>query len=152
MFREDLYYRLNVFQVEVPPLRDRKEDIPLLGADFLRRFSKKMDKEVDDFSKEALEIMMQYSWPGNIRELENVVERAVVFCKGDTIVLADLPPKIKMMTKSGVSGNLTLKEMEREMILRALTDCDWNKHQAARILGIDRGTLYGKIKRYGFKK
>lgn len=151
-FREDLYYRLSVITIEVPPLRERKEDIPLLSADFLRRFSSKIGKELNDFSKETLELMMQYNWPGNIRELENVVERAVVFCKGNTITASDLPHKLQ--TGMGIIANKrpTLQEIEQELILKTLTDCHWNKHQAAKELGIDRGTLYGKIKRYRLER
>ena len=148
-FREDLYYRLSVITIDLPPLRERKEDIPLLSADFLRRFSKKIGKDINDFSKEALELMMKYSWPGNIRELENVIERAVVFCKDDTISIGDLPSKLLREAESVANEQFTLQEVERELIFKTLTNCRWNKHRAAKKLGIDRGTLYGKIKRYG---
>ena len=148
-FREDLYYRLSVITIDLPPLRERKEDIPLLSADFLRRFSKKIGKDINDFSKEALELMMQYNWPGNIRELENVIERAVVFCKDDTISIGDLPSKLLREAESVANEQFTLQEVERELIFKTLTNCRWNKHQTAKKLGIDRGTLYGKIKRYG---
>ena len=150
-FREDLYYRLSVITIELPPLRERKEDIHLLSMEFLLRFSRKMGKEINDFSKEALELMTQYDWQGNIRELENVVERAVVFCKGNTITGADLPPKLQM--RIGVINNklVGLAAAERELILRTLTNCSWNKHRAAKELGIDRGTLYSKIKKYALE-
>ena len=151
-FREDLYYRLSVIAIELPPLRERKEDIDLLSMDFLRRFSSKMGREINGFSKEALELMTQYDWPGNIRELENVVERAVIFCKGNTIVASDLPPKLQ--TRIGVINSrlVGLAAVEKELILRTLTNCGWNKHQAAKELGIDRGTLYSKIEKYGLER
>ena len=151
-FREDLYYRLSVITIDLPSLRERKEDIPLLSTGFLRRFSKKIGKNISGFSKETLELMMKYSWPGNIRELENVIERAVVFCKGDTINIGDIPPKLRNKAESVANEQPTLQEVERKLILKTLTNCRWNKHRAANGLGIDRGTLYGKIKRYGLEK
>ena len=151
-FREDLYYRLSVITIDLPSLRERKEDIPLLSTGFLRRFSMKIGKNISGFSKETLELMMKYSWPGNIRELENVIERAVVFCKGDTINIGDIPPKLRNKAESVANEQPTLQEVERELILKTLTNCRWNKHRAANGLGIDRGTLYGKIKRYGLEK
>jgi DNA-binding NtrC family response regulator len=151
-FREDLYYRLSVVTIDLPPLRERKEDIPVLGMEFLQRNAKKMQKDVNGFSKKTLELMMRYDWPGNVRELENVIERAVVFAKGPLITEHDLPTKLHKLSTASASREPTLKEIERKLILKTLIQCNWNKHKAARELGIDRGTLYGKIKKYGLEK
>jgi len=151
-FREDLYYRLSVVTIDLPPLRERKEDIPVLGMEFLQRNAKKMQKDVNGFSKETLELMMRYDWPGNVRELENVIERAVVFAKGPLITEQNLPAKLHKLSTTSLNRGPTLQEIERELILKALIRCNWNKHKTARELGIDRGTLYGKIKKYGFEK
>ena len=149
-FREDLYYRLNVISISMPPLRNRKADIPLLSHHFLRRFVRETNASMESISQRAMEIMMRYDWPGNVRELENAIERAVVVGKGKHIMPEDLP-----MFRSGYmpsAANLSLKEVERTHIDRILAAHDWNISNAAAILGIDRSTLYTKIRRYRLKK
>ncbi len=149
-FRQDLFYRLNVITIHVPPLRERKEDIPLLANHFLRRFAKEINKPVDNISREALDEMMLYDWPGNVRELENAIERAVVVGKGRTIQAGSLPfyqEKPSYVPKDG-----SLKEVEKAHIIEVLEDTSWNITKAAATLGIDRVTLYNRIKKYGLKK
>ncbi len=145
-FREDLYYRLNVISFIMPPLRDRKEDIPLLAEQFLFRFSREMNKIINGIEREAMDELMLYEWPGNIRELENAVERAVVVCKGNRIQSKDLPIFKPQQQEYPLSG--TLKEVEQTHIQQILETNDWNISKTARILGIDRSTLYKKIKLY----
>jgi DNA-binding NtrC family response regulator len=149
-FREDLFWRLNVFVIDLPPLRDRPEDIPVLAEHFLERFTVAMNKPPMKFSPEALETLRAYAWPGNVRELQNAVERAVVLGKPPTIETRDLP--LRVGANGDRPGPLSLEELERAHIRRILDGCDWNVSQAAKVLGIDRGTLYAKIKRYGFER
>ncbi len=149
-FREDLFYRLNVISFAMPPLRERKEDIPLLAEHFLRRFSQETNKSIEGIDREAMDEMMMYEWPGNIRELENAVERAVVVGKSTKIQPADLPifrPEVCAPVKSN-----SLKEIERVHILNVLTENDWNIARSAKILDIDRSTLYSKIRKYDLQK
>jgi DNA-binding NtrC family response regulator len=150
MFREDLYYRLNVISFRMPPLRERKEDIPFLAEHFLTRFSQDMNKPIDTFSREALDEMMLYDWPGNVRELENAVERAVVVGKGRAILPENLP--IFQGEPCLPATDKTLKEMEKFHIHHILNETRWNIAKSAKVLGIDRSTLYGKIKRYNIQK
>jgi len=145
-FREDLFYRLNVISLEVPPLRERKEDIPQLAKQFLFRFSQETNKAIEKIHRDAIDEMMMYEWPGNVRELENAIERAVVVCKGEAIIPENLPI-FKLETPPGPRSG-SLKDMEKTHILAVLTDNEWNITQCARILGIDRSTLYKKIKTY----
>ncbi|MBW2352425.1 MAG: sigma-54-dependent Fis family transcriptional regulator [Deltaproteobacteria bacterium] len=149
-FRQDLYYRLNVISFTMPPLRERKDDIPLLAEHFLRRFSQETNRHIDEISREAMDEMMLYEWPGNVRELENAIERAVVVGKTRRIMPQDLP--ILGAEHPGVPMGNSLKEMERAHISRVLDENRWNVSRAAAILGIDRSTLYSKIKRYGIQK
>jgi DNA-binding NtrC family response regulator len=149
-FREDLYYRLNVVTFKMPLLRERKEDIPLLADHFLYRFTQETNKAINKISREALDELMLYDWPGNVREFENAIERAVVVAKGRDIMAADLPifnPQ-KMMS----SDNNSLQQVERTHIKNILEQNDWNISKSAEILGIDRSTLYNKIKRYSISK
>ena len=145
-FREDLYYRLNVISFVMPPLRDRKEDIPLLTEQFLFRFSREMNRTINGIEREAMDELMLYEWPGNIRELENAVERAVVVCKENRIQSKDLPIFKPQQQDYPLAG--TLKEVEQTHIQEILEKNDWNISKAARVLGIDRSTLYKKIKLY----
>ncbi|MFH0813199.1 MAG: sigma-54 dependent transcriptional regulator [Pseudomonadota bacterium] len=151
-FRHDLYYRLNVITINLPPLRERKEDIPLLAYYFLRRAMKKSDRNIKGFSDEALKILRSYDFPGNVRELENIVERAVALASGDTIEVRDLPPDLgEMEIYSYPYKNQefkTLEALEREYIQWVLRKVDRNKTQAAKILGIDRASLWRKVKKY----
>lgn len=149
-FREDLYWRLNVINIHVPPLRERKEDIPLLADFFIKRFAVDMKKEPKRLSQEAIKLLMDYDWPGNVRELENVIERAMVIGKGDVIRPEDLPFKSKELNRDNAPKSL--KMVERLHIERILKETNWNITKASRILEIDRQTLYNKIKKYGIKK
>jgi len=149
-FREDLFYRLNVICFTMPPLRLRKEDIPLLAELFLRRFAQETNKQIDQISREAMDELMLYEWPGNVRELENAIERAVVVGKGRKIMPEDLPIFRPALSEPPPAG--TLKEVEKRHIAGTLERNDWNIRRSAQILGIDRSTLYGKIKRYTIRK
>jgi two-component system response regulator HydG len=146
-FRQDLFYRLNVIHLQVPPLRERLEDIPLLAQHFLRRYATETKKKVDSIHPKALEAMQQYSWPGNVRELENAIERAVVVGKGRQIKRSDLP----FVAAGGVAewGELSLEELERQHIAHLLATKGGNLSNVAKILRINRSTLYEKIKKYG---
>lgn len=149
-FREDLYYRLNVISFTMPPLREHKEDIPPLAEYFLHRFAQETNKLVDQISREALDEMMLYDWPGNVRELGNAVERAVVVGKARRILPQDLPI-FRPEYVSSPPGR-TLREVEIAHLDSVLNETQWNVSKSAEILGIDRSTLYDKIKRYGLRK
>jgi two-component system response regulator HydG len=150
-FRQDLYFRLNVVQVKLPPLRERKSDIPLLVNFFLEKFSD-AQRPIHTISEDAMRRLMAYDWPGNVRELENAVERAVALGSGPILHIADLPsnlqlgPSEKMLESNELT---TLDEMERRAILRALRETNGDKLAAARLLGIGKTTLYRKLKQYG---
>lgn len=146
-FREDLYYRLNVISFTMPPLRERKEDIPLLAEQFLSRFAQETNKPMDRISRQAMDEMMLYEWPGNVRELENAVERAVVVGKGRNIMPEDLPIFSRECFGLLPEGS-SLKEVEKAHILQILDANAWNISRSAKVLGIDRSTLYSKIKLY----
>ena len=149
-FRPDLFYRLNVFEIRLPSLRERRDDIPLLADHFLRKFSRAMNKRFTSISKPAVELLMNYEWPGNVRELENAVERAMVIGREPEIQPSDFPLQVSAATQPPTGS--TLEDVERAHILRVLEGCHWNQSMAARILKIDRVTLYNKIKKFGFKK
>jgi len=145
-FREDLFDRLNVIIITLPPLRERNEDIPLLASHFLQKFSEENHKTISHISPEAIEILLQYSWPGNVRELEHTIERAVIFSTQPIILPEDLPRKMSEEMKGSeipMPGKpLSLKELERKYILKVLEENRGNKKKASEILGIDRATLY----------
>jgi DNA-binding NtrC family response regulator len=147
-FREDLYYRLNVINIAIPPLRERKEDIVELSRHFLKTYAKKLSKHIIDFTSEALELLSAYRWPGNVRELENVVERAVIVCEADTIGAEDLSLS-SYTAVADMSINPSLEEIEKTYILRVLKEAGNNQSKASQLLGIDRKTLYLKLKKYG---
>ena len=153
-FREDLYYRLNVVNLEIPPLRERKDDIPLLVAYFLKKYSSIMKKEVFKVSEDALNLLINYDYPGNVRELENIVERAVVLCNSSQLEVEHLPDdlkELKIQVFAKKEGKfMTLEELEREYIKWVLKEVG-NKTIAAQILGIDRVSLWRKIKNYGLE-
>jgi DNA-binding NtrC family response regulator len=155
-FREDLYYRLNVVTINVPPLRDRTEDIPLLVNHFLKKFSIENSKKIDGFSHEALGMLMGYPWPGNVRELENVVEHAVVVCKNDEIMPGNLPDcvrqEIRKIKEENAAAPKSLEDAEKIHIMKILEQNDGNVSKSAKELGIDRVTLYNKIKKYNIQK
>ena len=149
-FRQDLFYRLNVVHLQVPPLRERPDDIPLLAQLFLWRYAVEMNKKVDSIQLEAMEVMRRYPWPGNVRELENAIERAVVVGKSRQIQLSDLPFAIAKGDAAEME-KLSLEEMERRHIARVLAIEDGNRSNAAKILRVNRSTLYAKIKKYGME-
>lgn len=149
-FRPDLFYRLNVFEIRVPPLRERREDIALLADHFVQKFSRAMNKPFSSISRPAVDLLTQYDWPGNVRELENAIERAIVVGHGPEIQSTDLPLKLNHTTV--IPSSQTLEDVERDHILKVLEGCHWNQSMAARVLKIDRVTLYNKIKKYGFRK
>jgi DNA-binding NtrC family response regulator len=151
--REDLYYRLTVFTVHLPPLRDRKEDIPLLAQHFVAEFNKKHGAHVEALREDALEMLMAYSWPGNVREFRNVMERALILSKGEWIEISHLPPYLRnpsaeSSTKIVLPLGITAAEAERELILKTLEKTGHNKAEAARQLGLDVKTIRNKLKTY----
>ena len=156
--RSDLYYRINTFQIEVPPLRERKEDIPPLVNTFVQRFASQLGKAEPTIAPEAFQKLLDYLWPGNVRELQNAIEYAVVLARNDIIGIKELPAEIQLppalqtspapVRRSGVAS---LDDMERETILQALTQTHGNKKKAAELLGIPRPTLYNKMKRYAIE-
>jgi DNA-binding NtrC family response regulator len=148
-FREDLYYRLNVFQLVIPPLRNRRGDIPLLADYFLSKFRKSMNKPVVGFTPDAVELLERHHWPGNVRELRNVVERAMVVAKGERIEAADL--SLPFMAEGCLPEMDSLEEVERTHIARILRKTEGNIARAAELLGIERATLYAKIKKYNLR-
>src|SRR2546421_8363913 len=157
--RSDLYYRLNTFQIEVPPLRKRKEDIPPLIAQFVKEFAQRLTKPEPDVSPDAFQKLLDYSWPGNVRELQNAIEYGVVLAREGMIGVKELPAEIQLpaalqqaelnaLPRSGVQS---LDDLERTAILQALAECRGNKKKAAELLGIQRPTLYNKLKRYAIE-
>ena len=153
-FRQDLYYRLNVVALQLPPLRERKEDIPLLAMHFLKMFAEKNSKAVKGFTPAAMDRLLKYSWPGNVRELENAVERAVVLLIGEYVSERELPPSLTDEGDNGKPpkrdfGNMTLEEIERMAVLDTLEQVGGNKSEAARRLGINRKTLLAKLEGNG---
>ncbi len=146
-FREDLYYRLNVINITIPPLRERREDIAELARHFLKKYSHKLSKTIADFKPEALALLKNYLWPGNVRELENVVERAVILCDNEIIGAEDLSiPVVSPLREKGPYPSL--EDMEKEYILKVLSETNGNQSKTSQILGIDRKTLYLKLKKY----
>jgi len=149
-FRPDLFYRLNVFHIEIPPLRERREDIPLLVDHFVRKFSREMNKKITRVSPDAMNALQQYPWPGNVRELENAVERGMVVAQEPELQAADFTLKAKNGTLPG--DVRSLEDVERAHILRVLEECAGNQTHAAEVLGIDRVTLHHKLKKYGWAR
>jgi DNA-binding NtrC family response regulator len=150
VFRPDLYYRLNVFHIDVPPLRERREDIPLLVEHFVRKFSLAMNKRVTSVSASAMQQLQQQPWPGNVRELENAVERAMVVAhepelREQDFVFKAVPPALQAKGR-------TLEQIERAHILQVLAECGENQSRAAELLDIDRVTLHNKLKKYGWTR
>jgi DNA-binding NtrC family response regulator len=150
-FREDLYWRLNVVHIHIPPLRERPEDVPVLAAQFLAKFAQSMSRKPMRLSPEALEALAGYPWPGNVRELQNAIERAVVVSRGDLVQAEDLPVRVTEAKAKG-QGPGSLAEAERAHVQSVLEASEWNITRAARILDVDRVTLYNKIKKYELKK
>lgn len=159
-FREDLYFRLNVISIEVPSLRQREGDIPVLAASFLQRFAERNHKEIKGFSPQALDCLLRYTWPGNVRELENAIERAVILCRGDLVSETDLPdivahaPVVEERQESREELSLAgmpLEMVEKRAIEVTLRQTGDNKSEAARRLGITRATLHNKLRKYGME-
>ncbi len=157
LFREDLYFRLKVVEIALPPLRGRAEDIPLLAQNFLREFARDNEKKVNEFSAEALEAMMKYRWPGNVRELRTAIEHAVVLCRGEKITLRDLPAPVRGdgAVAAAVPANallaqndLTVQQAEKQLIIRSLKESRGNRTLAAKRIGISRRTLHRKLHTY----
>jgi transcriptional regulator with GAF, ATPase, and Fis domain len=148
-FRQDLYYRLNVFPITVPPLRQRKDDIPLMVQSFLERYSRKLGKQITSIQKETLKALQDYPWPGNVRELESIIERAVILCPGPVLQLAD---KLEISFPPLLSAVRTLEETERIQILKILSETRWHiegKDGAAAILGLHPSTLRARMHKLG---
>ncbi|MGQ9687895.1 MAG: sigma-54 interaction domain-containing protein [Desulfobaccales bacterium] len=155
-FREDLYYRLHVFPILLPPLRERLEDLPLLTEFFLRRFREKYQRPVKALAREVQEVFRLYSWPGNIRELENILERGIILCQGETLGLAELPPSLQRLARdTAYAGSQETEpsapEWEKEFIFHTLEKHAWNREEAAAALQISLEELDFKIKTYGLK-
>jgi DNA-binding NtrC family response regulator len=154
-FRDDLYYRLNVVSIQVPALRNRKTDIPVLAEHFLQKYRTENQKAVEGLTKEALDQLMKYGFPGNVRELENIIERAVVLCRGKVITTSDLPAQILSAETEGLLNPANLEDgyeekmqaFEKEMISRALQESGGNKSAAARLLGISERHLRSRLER-----
>ncbi len=154
-FREDLFFRLRVFEIWLPPLRERPEDLPLLAGAFLREFSKENGKQINSFTPDAMEILTRHKWPGNVRELRTAMEHAVVLCRGDKITARDLPPSVRDLgaspagapapSGSMVRGDLTVKEAEKQLIIRTLKENGGNRTLAAKKLGLSRRTLHRRL-------
>ncbi len=152
-FREDLFYRLNVIPIHLPPLRDRLEDMPLLVEHFLEQLGAEMNRRVDEVASDAMGILMAHTWPGNVRELRNVLERAIVVASGHVIQASDLGLRRPPCIDGGATGTMaSLEDVERHHIGRVLADAGGNISQAARTLGIDRATLYNKLRKYNLRK
>ena len=160
-FLSDLFYRIEVISITLPPLRERKDDIPLLVNHFIKRYAKQYQKAIDGIDPQAIEALLRHEWPGNVRELENCIARAVILCKEHTINRDDLPEKMRILNNKPSSileeglirsipeQGLKIKEMERELILKTLAKCEGNKSLTANFLGISRKALYEKIERHG---
>ncbi len=154
-FRDDLFYRLNVIYIHIPPLRERREDIPLLAHNFIERLSHELGKEVGDLSEGALKVLLDHNWPGNVRELENAVERAIVTCRTRMLTEDDfgfLNHGNGEKKKWAVPDNVSLEEMEKQLLTATLLRTKGNIKEAADILEIDRSTLYEKIKKYNIPR
>jgi DNA-binding NtrC family response regulator len=149
-FRDDLYYRINVFNIFIPPLRERREDIPLLAQHFLRRYALQMNRPFEELDPEAVDVLMRYGWPGNVRELANAIERALVVGKPPVIRAEDLPLRINHGHAPPAGDSLS--DVERAHVARMLERTGWNITRTAEILGIDRVTLYNKIKKYELRR
>jgi DNA-binding NtrC family response regulator len=151
-FREDLFFRLRVVEINLPPLRERSGDIPLLAQNFLREFARENSKPVTDFTADALEALMNFSWPGNVRELRTAIEHAVVLSRGERITLRDLPPSVRhggtVEPKLLAGKDLTVKDAEKQLIIRALKETDGNRTHAAKKIGMSRRTFHRKLHEY----
>ena len=153
-FREDLYYRLNVITIEMPPLRQRPLDLPQLADQHLKLFARQAGRPIKEFTSAALSAMQRYPWPGNLRELRNVIERAVILAPADKIDLNDFPDTLRGSQPTGamIGNRVSLEELEREHIMRALEETNWNVSGAARALGMERTNLHKRIRALGLSR
>lgn len=154
-FREDLYWRLNVIEIKIPPLRQRKDDIEILVKHFISKFNEQHKKNIKGINNMAISILLEYSWPGNVRELANVIERAVILAEGDYITPNELPDKIKVLKEKDTSSSTLktyLNDYEKNLLLKAYNSHNKNKEETAKALGIDLATLYRKLKKYGIEE
>ena len=159
-FRDDLYFRLKVVEITLPPLRDRAGDIPLLARSFLREFANENKKPVTEFTSDAMELLINYSWPGNVRELRTAIEHAVVLCRGEKISARDLPASVRAFSANATAdpqrmlarNDLTVKEAEKQLLIRALKETKGNRTLAARKIGMSRRTLHRKLHTYGLEE
>ena len=156
-FREDLFFRLRVVEMRLPPLRERGTDTILLAKAFLKEFAKENDKPIEDFHSDAVEALMNHPWPGNVRELRTALEHAVVLCRGNSITLRDLPPSVRGEPAGSPRAvardllgkkNVTMEDAEKAVIIRALKECSGNRTQAAEKIGMSRRTLHRKLHTY----
>jgi two-component system, NtrC family, response regulator AtoC len=159
-FREDLYYRINVFPIRMPALREHEEDIIPLAMYFLKRYNQELRKEIEGMSKEALGLLERYPWPGNVRELENVIERAVILCQGTVVTAQDLPLSLREPLRTPIlngdafrlpPNGISLWELEKELIRQALERTHHNKSHAAKLLGLSRTQLRTRLRHYGLE-
>jgi transcriptional regulator with PAS, ATPase and Fis domain len=149
-FREDLYYRLKVVEIHLPPLRVRRNDIPLLLEHFLKKFNRRFERKIGGISTDAFNVLMLHTWPGNVRELENTLEHGFVRCRQGAITVDHLPPEFeKLAQQLSPAGEVDGEQQEARRIRRALVQTAWNKSRAAELLGISRRTIYRKIDQYG---
>jgi DNA-binding NtrC family response regulator len=154
-FRDDLYFRLKGVEIKLPPLRERRGDVPLLANAFVREFAKENDKPIKGLAPEAMDVLMKYPWPGNVRELRAALEGAVVFCRGDKIQPEDFPEEVRAGNVAAGVGPLgvvlpaeTVKDAEKQLIIRALKEADGNRTLAAKRIGMSRRTLHRKLHEY----
>src|SRR5437773_7030335 len=158
-FRDDLYYRINVLSVDVPPLRERSEDIPVLIEYFLKKHTRNTSRLVRGLTPETRKLMLDYSWPGNVRQLESAIERAILLCEGDEITVEDLPLEVRQESQSAITGGFKLpaeginfEEVEKNLILQAMDQTDYNITKAAKLLGLTFRTLQYRLEKFGIKK
>jgi DNA-binding NtrC family response regulator len=158
-FRDDLYYRINVLSIDVPPLRERREDIPVLLNFFLKKHMRNTARLVRGFTTEARAVLLEYAWPGNVRQLESAVERAILLCEGDLITVEDLPLEVRQEVRPQVEGafklppeGISFEEFERNLIIQAMERTDYNITKAAKLLGLTFRTLQYRLEKFGIKR
>src|SRR5947209_3700029 len=158
-FRDDLYYRINVLSVDVPPLRERREDIPVLIDYFLKKHTRNTSRLVRGLTPETRKLMLDYSWPGNVRQLESAIERAILLCEGDEITIDDLPLEVRQDARPSVEGafklppeGISFEDVERDLIIQAMEQTDYNITKAAKLLGLTFRTLQYRLEKFGIKK
>ena len=158
-FRDDLYYRINVLSIDVPPLRERREDIPVLLDYFLKKHTRNTSRLVKGLTPETRRMMQDYAWPGNVRQLESAIERAILLCEGDMITPEDLPTEVQQETKGTGPGafklppeGISFEEVEKNLILQAMDQTDYNITKAAKLLGLTFRTLHYRLEKFGIKR